>query len=257
MLRSRITTCLLLKDRGLYKTTKFGNPKYVGDPINAVKIFNDKKADELIFLDIDSTVQKKEPDYDLISIIASKCRMPICYGGGIKSISQIRRIIGLGVEKVSISSAFFDRPELLLQASEEFGNQSIVLTLDIKKYGFINKKYRVFSLNGKKMQRFDFENILPNLRAYGIGELFINCIDREGTLLGYDFELVEYLSQLVDVPISVNGGASSYSDLNKLIKRFHPIGAAAGSIFVFKGKYKAVLIQYPDLAEKSQICNLD
>ena len=178
MLRSRIIPTLLLSNKGLCKTTKFANAKYVGDPINAVKIFNDKEADELIFLDIDSTVNNQDPDYDLISIIASESRMPICYGGGIKNLEQIKKIISLGVEKISISSSFFRNPNLLYEAAEKFGNQSIVLSLDIKKYGLLNKKYGVFTNNGKKQEKFDFEKVLPKLGEYGIGELCINSIER-------------------------------------------------------------------------------
>ena len=255
MLRSRVIPCLLLKDKGLVKTTQFTNPKYVGDPINAVKIFNDKQADELIFLDIDCTLKNKEPDYELISIIASKCRMPICYGGGIKNLSQIKKIIGLGVEKVSINSAFFSNPDLLKLAAEKFGNQSIVLSLDIKKTGLLKKQYRVFTNKGKKMEKFDFENILPRLKEYGVGELSINCIDREGTFLGYDFDLINFIKELIDIPMTINGGASSFEDINNLINNFHPIGASVGSLFVFKGKYNAVLIQYPEPSRKEKICN--
>ncbi len=254
MLRSRIIPTLLLSNKGLCKTTKFSDPKYVGDPINAVKIFNEKEADELIFLDIDCTSQNKEPDYDLISIIASASRMPICYGGGIRNFEQIKKIISLGVEKISISSSFFNDPNLLYKSAEKFGNQSIVLTLDIKKCGLFQKKYGVFTHNGMKQQKFDFEKVLPKLSDYGVGELCINSIERDGTMIGYDLELIKYIRDKINIPLTVIGGASSYSNIKELVKTYNPIGASAGSIFVFKGKYRAVLIQYPDDSQKKDIC---
>lgn len=260
MLRSRIIPCLLVHNKGLVKTEKFSvaNGKYVGDPINAVKIFNEKNVDEIMVIDIDATVEGREPDYDMIKNVATECRMPLCYGGGVKTVEQVRKIIKLGAEKVAISSAALSNPDLLRNMSDAVGAQSIVLVLDIaKKKGlFGGCHYEIITHNGKKKSGKRLYNFLDEIKVIPYGELVINNIDLDGMMTGYDLEMCDKVRELTDVPLTFLGGAGSYNDLKKLVDRFGIIGAAAGSIFVFKGKYKAVLIQYPLPNEKKNILSL-
>lgn len=254
MLRSRIIPCLLIHDGGLVKTQKFSNPKYVGDPINAVKIFNEKEVDEIIVADIDATRLNKEPDYLLIEQIAKECRMPFCYAGGITKPEQIEKIISLGVEKVAIGASVIDKPDLITNAAVRVGNQSIVVVMDVKKSGLF-QKYEVVTHNATRptgINPIDFAKQAENL---GAGEILINSVNNDGCMNGYDFDLVSAVRSVVQLPITVLGGASSLDDFNALIDKFGIIGAAAGSIFVFKGKYRAVLIQYPTQEEKNKIFN--
>ena len=189
MLRSRVIPCLLLQNKGLVKTVNFKDPKYVGDPINAVKIFNEKEVDELMFIDIDATSKATEPDYALIEKIANECRMPLCYGGGIKSVEQAQKIIKLGAEKIAISSIFFDRPEVINEMAAVIGRQSVVVVIDIKKNFF--GKYKIYTHNGTKEIRQDLDKTLSILEKIGIGELVINSINCDGEMKGYDINLVD------------------------------------------------------------------
>ncbi len=249
MLRPRIIPCLLVKNKGLVKTVKFGSPKYVGDPINAVRIFNEKEVDELIVVDIDASIQNRDPDYNLIKNLAAECRMPFCYGGGVKTVDHIQKIISLGVEKVAISSAAMETPELVSKSVSIVGSQSIVIVLDVKKSGLL-RKYELFTLNGTTKSGITPTEFAKKVAALGAGEIVINSIDCDGTMSGYDMNLVEAVREVVTLPITVIGGAGKHEDLVGLIKRFGIIGAAAGSLFVFKGKYRAVLINYPNRADK-------
>ncbi len=253
MLRPRIIPCLLVHDKGLTKTVKFGPGKYVGDPINAVRIFNEKEVDELIVLDIDATVEQRAPDMHLIKSLATECRMPLSYGGGISTVDQVRQIISLGVEKVALSAAAIQNPKLISEAAKTVGSQSIVIVLDVKKSFW--GKYEVFTHNGKKSTGRDVFELAKMVEDQGAGELVINSIDRDGVMKGYDYELIKKVRELVDIPITALGGAGSLQDIAKLIKQHHVIGAAAGSLFVFKGIYKAVLINYPTLAERTKLIN--
>lgn len=254
MLKSRVIPCLLVKNGGLVKTVKFDQPKYVGDPINAVKIFNEKEADELIVMDIDATAHGREPDFQLIKNLAAECRMPLCYGGGVKTVGQFKKIIGLGVEKVAVSSAALDDPKLVARAAEVVGNQSVVVVLDTKKKRF-GSKYELFTHNGTKSSSQSVTEFARTMESLGVGEIVINSIDRDGGMAGYDLKLVEQVRNAVSVPVTALGGAGSLGDISELIGRFGIIGAAAGSLFVFKGKYRAVLINYPDQFEKNKIVN--
>ena len=251
MLRPRIIPCLLVHNKGLVKTVKFKNPKYVGDPLNAVKIFNEKEADELMVLDIDATVEKREPDYKMIENLAAECRMPLCYGGGIKTAQQAQHIFNLGVEKIALSSAVIDNPTLVTEIAEQVGAQSVVVILDIKKKmfgGYVN-----YIENGKKKTKIDLNKFIIQLQDMGVGEIVINSIDDDGVMKGYNFELIDTIKPLINVPLTVLGGAGTADDLAKLIKTYGIIGTAAGSLFVFKGKYRAVLINYPNQDEKSSL----
>ena len=252
MLRPRIIPCLLVKDKGLVKTVNFKNPKYVGDPINAVRIFNEKEVDELIVLDIDATGENRGPDYKMIECLAAECRMPLCYGGGVKTVDQAQRIFGLGVEKVAISSAAVENTDLVTRLAEQVGNQSIVVVLDVKKR-LKDSKYEVWTHNGQKNTEKCPVAFAQQLEKRGVGEIVVNSIDNDGIMKGYDLALVEKIREAISVPLTVLGGAGSLQDIGQLIKKYGIIGAAAGSLFVFKGKYKAVLINYPSRTEKDAL----
>jgi cyclase len=249
MLRARVIPCLLVRNGGLVKTTRFGDPKYVGDPLNAVRIFNEKQVDELIVVDIEATVAGREPDYGLIASLAAECRMPLCYGGGVKTVDHIERIVALGVEKVSLASTAAYDQNLIEQAAQRVGSQSIVAVMDVKKSGLLGV-YEVFTHNGNKKVGRNPVEMARQLESLGAGEILLNSIDRDGTMTGYDLALIDSVRNAVRLPMSVLGGAGSLDDMRQLVNRYGVIGAAAGSLFVFKGKYRAVLIQYPQPAEK-------
>ncbi len=249
MLRPRIIPCLLVHNGGLVKTVQFDKPKYVGDPINAVRIFNEKEVDELIVADIDASVFKREPDYTMIKNLAAECRMPLCYGGGVKRVEQVEKIISLGVEKVAISSAAIENPGLITQSAEVVGNQSIVVVMDVKKSKW-GRKYEIWTHNGKKKTGIDPIEFARKAQELGAGEIVVNSIDQDGVMKGYDLELARLIREAVTLPITVLGGAGSLKHLGELIDAFGIIGAAAGSLFVFKGVYRAVLISYPNRSEK-------
>ncbi len=252
MLFPRIIPCLLVRDKGLVKTVNFKNPKYVGDPINAVRIFNEKEVDELMVIDIDATIENREPDYVMIERLAAECRMPLCYGGGVTTSHQIQKIIQLGVEKVSISTAAIANPSLVTEAAEKVGNQSVVVVLDVKKK-FLGGKYEVFTHNGLKATGKSPLDLALQMEKLGAGEIVINSIDLDGTMKGYDFSLIDKIRNSIRIPMTVLGGAGSLEDIGKLINKYGSIGASAGSLFVFKGVYKAVLINYPNRLEKSRL----
>lgn len=252
MLRPRIIPCLLVKDKGLVKTVQFKDPKYVGDPINAVRIFNEKEVDELIVLDIDATLEKRGPDVNVIEHLAEECRMPLCYGGGVKTSEQVLRIVQLGVEKVAISSAALENPNLVAEAAERVGNQSVVVVLDVKK-GPKGGRYEVWIHNGCKATGKCPIDLALQMERLGAGEIVINSIDNDGLMKGYDLDLVDKIREAISVPLTVLGGAGSLQDIGQLINKYGVIGAAAGSLFVFKGVYRAVLINYPNRAEKDAL----
>lgn len=247
MLRSRIIPCLLVHNKGLVKTINFKDPKYVGDPINAVKIFNEKEVDELIVLDIDATIEKREPDFKMIKNLATECRMPLCYGGGVTTPEQAKKIIKLGAEKVALSAAAINNPELVNAIGKEVGVQSVVVVIDVKKKGLFGK-YEILTHNGKKSTGLNPIDFAKKMEEIGVGEIVINSIDNEGTLKGYDLKLFDNIRQKISVPLTIMGGAGSSKHIKDAINQFGIIGAAAGSMFVFKGKYRAVLIQYIDKA---------
>lgn len=251
MLRPRIIPCLLIRKKGLVKTVKFGPGKYVGDPINAVKIFNEKEADELIVLDIDATANGAEPDFALIQKLAAECRMPLCYGGGVKTVEQAKRIIGLGVEKVAISSAALADPQLITAIAAEIGSQSVVVVLDVKKSFF--GKYEVYTHNGQKGSGRSPVDLARLAESLGAGEVVLNSIDLDGQMKGYDIDLAKKVREAIKLPMSVLGGAGSLDDIGKLISNCGVVGASAGSLFVFKGSLRAVLINYPTGVERDAL----
>lgn len=244
MLRSRIIPLLLLRGNGLVKTQRFSDPKYVGDPINAVKIFNEKEVDELTLLDIDATVSGRAPNLTLLEDIASESRMPLCYGGGVKDAETAAKIIALGYEKVSVSHAALERPELVREITDRVGRQSVVVTIDVKKEGLFGGGYRVYSRNAKQKHKLDPIEFAEQCAELGAGEIVLNSIDRDGMMQGYDIALAAKLRAAVTTPLTIVGGAGSAEHLRTLTDKLGPIGAGAGSLFVFKGKYRAVLISY-------------
>lgn len=258
MLRSRIIPCLLVHKKGLVKTTNFKDSKYVGDPINAVKIYNEKEVDELIVLDIDATVEGRGPDFEMIKNLAIECRMPFCYGGGVTTVEQAKKIISLGAEKVALSSVAIKTPKLLADIGKAVGIQSVVVVIDVKKKGFLGGGgYDIYIKNGKEKVSVKLKELILDLNKIGVGEIVTNSIDRDGAMQGYDLALVEMIRELTEVPMTVLGGAGSLEDIRNLISTYKIIGAAAGSLFVFKGKYRAVLINYPNKEEKKELYQLN
>lgn len=255
MLRPRIIPCLLIHQGGLVKTKFFKDPKYVGDPINAVRIFNEKEADELMVLDIDATAKGVEPDFELIAKLAAECRMPLCYGGGVTTVEQVARIVDMGVEKVAISAAAIVNPLLLAEMAAEVGRQSVVAVLDVRKHsGLFSRGYEICTHNAKIAHKLNPVALAKELQDAGVGEIVINSVDRDGQMLGYDLDLAMEVKRELSVPVTFLGGAGSLDHIGNLIGRLGVVGAAAGSLFVFKGKYRAVLISYPTPAQKNELC---
>lgn len=253
MKRPRVIPALLLQNKGLVKTTRFRDPTYLGDPINVVKIFNDKQVDELIFLDIDATVERRSPVLDFISKIAAECFMPLAYGGGIQNLDQVKVILGLGVEKVSVNTQAIENPSFVRSAAELFGSQSIVVSIDVKK-DFLGR-YRAYTHGGRKNTGRDPHDVAIEMEAQGAGELFLNSIERDGTMQGYDLELLKRISTAVNIPVVACGGAGGVPDLVTAVREGGASAVAAGSMFVFQGPYRAVLISYPARAELQEAFN--
>jgi len=251
MLTTRVIPCLLLKGQGLVKTLQFKDPKYVGDPINAVKIFNEKGADELILLDIQSTLENRRPQMKLISEIASECFMPLCYGGGIRRLEDIKEILGLGVEKVAVNTAAVETPDLIRNAVERFGSQSIVVAIDVKQNA--KGEYEVFTRGATVGAKLEPVELARRMEKIGCGEIFLNSIDRDGTMRGYDIELIRRVSQAVSIPVVACGGAGRLSDFREAVVLGGASAVSAGSFFVFHGKLRAVLITYPSEQELKEI----
>jgi imidazole glycerol-phosphate synthase subunit HisF len=242
---NRVIPCLLLKEGGLVKTTRFARPRYVGDPINAIRIFNEKCVDELVFLDIDASRAGREPDYDLIGRIAGECFMPLCYGGGIRSLEQARRIVALGVEKIALNSTAIDRPALVAELSRELGSSSVVAAIDVKR-DWLGRE-RVYHPGRRRVTRLDPVAHARTLVEAGAGEVFLNSVDRDGRYVGFDTDLIRRVTAAVNVPVIACGGAAGLDDMRGAFDA-GASAAAAGSLFVFYGPHRAVLINYPDYA---------
>ena len=252
MLRPRISPCLLIRNGGLVKTVQFADDKYVGDPINAVKIFNEKEADELIVVDIDASAKGAAPNLKLIAQFAVECRMPLCYGGGIKTVEQARTIIGLGVEKIAISSAAVENPPLISAIAQEVGSQSVVVVFDVRARAN-GAGYEVWTHNGRRHTGKLAMDAIQEAEALGAGEILVNSIDHDGKMKGYDLTLAKRVRETTKLPMTILGGAGSLTDMGRLIETCGVIGAAAGSLFVFKGPHRAVLISYPNRTQKDDL----
>ena len=243
---NRIIPTLLIQDGGLVKTVKFKNPKYVGDPINAVKIFNEKEVDELILLDISATKENKEPNYKEIEDIVSEAFMPIGYGGGIHHLAQIEKLFKIGVEKVILNTAAFENEKLITEASRIYGNQSIVVSLDYKKD--IWDDYKFYTRSGNEKIKRKCVEVVKNIEELGAGEIMLNSIDKDGTMTGYDLELFAKLANQVSIPVIASGGAGNIQDFVNAIQS-GASAVAAGSMFIYQGVHRAVLISYIKSAE--------
>ncbi|OCW57010.1 AglZ/HisF2 family acetamidino modification protein [Hoeflea olei] len=242
MLTTRVIPTLLLRQGGLVKTTKFSKPVYVGDPINAIKIFNTKEVDELILLDITASREGRPPAFETIGNITAECFMPLAYGGGIRTVEDIRSILKAGVEKVVLNHAALATPDLVRRAAEEFGSQAIIVSIDVKKTLF--GAPRVYSASGAPVAEKDPVAWARQLEALGAGEIYLTSVDHEGTMAGYDLALVEAVSAAVSLPVIASGGAGRVEDF-RAAKEKGASAVAAGAMFVFQGPHKAVLITYP------------
>ncbi len=248
MKRVRVIPVLLLKGRGLYKTVRFRKPNYLGDPVNAVKIFNDKEADEIIILDIDASKKRREPDYKFLAEIAGECFMPMTYGGGVSNKSQAAKLFNLGVEKVVINSHFYKNPSLIKEISDSYGSQSVVVSIDYKRD--YRGKNSVYSHGGTVKECKDPLSAAKEAAEAGAGELLVNCIDREGTLNGYDNEILREITASVQIPVIACGGAGGMEDIFKAVAIGNASAAAAGSMFVYmRDPPDSILIHYPPPAE--------
>lgn len=246
MLRTRVIPVLLIKGEGLYKGVKFKDFKYVGDPINAVKIFNDKEVDEICILDISASVENKEPNYKLINEFASECFMPCCYGGGIRNFEQVKKIFDLGIEKVAINTGAVEVKNLIANIAKHYGSSSTVVSVDYKKNLF--GKSTVYIKQGTTNTKLDVLDFAKQCEQEGAGELILNSIDRDGTMNGYDLELIQKISSQIKIPLIASGGAGNIIHLGQAVK--HGASAvAAGSMFVFHGKLRGVLINFPSQEE--------
>jgi cyclase len=249
----RVIPCLLLRNNGLVKTVKFKDSTYIGDPINAVKIFNEKEVDELIFLDIDATRNKKEPSFDMIQNIASECFMPFAYGGGIQFLNQIEKIIKSGAEKIIINSNAFLQKNFVREAVNQFGSSTIVVSIDVRK-GFF-EGYSVYIKGGTHNTGKNPVEYAKEMEAQGAGEIFLNSIDRDGVMEGYDIELIKSVAHSIRIPVIACGGAGKLDDFRSAVSQGGASAVAAGSFFVFHGKRRAVLITYPSYQEISNLFN--
>ena len=248
MIRTRVVPALLLDGDALVKTTKFKSPIYIGDPSNTCRIFNQMEVDELILFDIRASSKKRGIQFELLKKILSECFMPICYGGGVKSLEDFRKLFYMGVEKVSVSSMLFENPRVLKEAIKTYGAQSIIATLDVKTSWF-RKTKSVYLFNGRQKINLPMDEVIARVKACGVGEIIVNNIDREGTWQGFDCELVRYVAERTDVPIVALGGAGNKQDIKQVVEYGHASAVALGSMAVFQSKGMGVLVKFPKLEE--------
>jgi cyclase len=246
MLTHRVIPCLLLSNGGFVKTIKFRDPKYVGDPINAVRIFNEKEVDELMVLDIDASKKGRGPDYAMVEQIACECFMPLCFGGGIKTLDDARRLFGLGVEKVCLQTQYLLDPTIIQQIAEQYGEQAVVVSIDVKRSFF--GKPTLFSHARKETENWAWLRMLKTAVDLGAGEILLNAVDRDGTQKGMDLELIRQASEAISAPLIAVGGVGSLTDIKAAINN-GASAVAVGAYFVFQGPHRAVLITYPRYEE--------
>lgn len=244
MLQTRVIPCLLLKDDGLVKTIKFKNPAYIGDPINTVRIFNEKEVDELIFLDIQASVLNREPNFKLLTEIANECFMPLAYGGGLKKLDQVKRIFNIGLEKVAINTSACVNPNFITEIANLFGNQAVIASIDVKK-NFFGKNEVVYK-SGSQKQKLSPIEWAKEIENKGAGEILLTSIDRDGTWSGYDLELIKSITSVVNIPVIANGGAGSIKHLVEGKKIANASALALGSMVVYQKQGMGVLINYPE-----------
>ncbi len=244
MLRTRVIPTLLLRNESLVKTVRFGKFTYVGDPCNTVRIFNELEVDELVFLDITATKEKRQPNFDLLADIANECFMPLTYGGGVATFEQAQRIFHIGFEKISINNACVHDPQFVTRLSEYFGAQAVIASIDVKKNLF--GKYQVMTLNGKESISKDPVEWAQELEKLGAGEILLTSIDREGTWQGFDLELVRTVADAVDIPVIAQGGAGTIDHIGDVVKQGNASAVALGSMVTFQKQHMGVLINFPD-----------
>lgn len=242
MLKHRVIPALLLKGAGLVKTFRFDFPRYVGDPVNAIRIFNDKEVDELMLLDIEASKSGAEPNYSLIEQIAGECFMPLAYGGGVRTVEQAARIFSLGVEKICLQTAALAEPALVTRLADRFGSQAVVVSIDVKRSWL--KRPLLFSAARRKVRKEPWLQTLQSLVTAGAGEVLLNAVDKDGTLEGMDLALIREASEAIQVPLIALGGVSSLADIKSAVES-GASAVAAGAFFVFYGPHRAVLITYP------------
>ncbi|MCB0194933.1 MAG: imidazole glycerol phosphate synthase subunit HisF [Anaerolineae bacterium] len=243
MLMTRVMPCLLLRDGALVKTVKFKDPGYIGDPINAVRIYNEKEVDELIFLDITATVENKTPPFKVLSEIASECFMPVAYGGGVRDLADIKTIFKLGIEKVAVNSYAVENPTFIREAADTFGSQSIMVAIDAKQVS--PGHYEIYTRGGRRATGLDPISFAARMQEMGAGELLLTSIDRDGTQTGYDIDLIKQVTSVVDIPVIACGGAGKVSDFGQAVRAGGASACAAGSMVVYFGRNRAVLINFP------------
>jgi len=251
MYRPRVIPILLLKGKGLVKSIKFKDYRYIGDPINAVKIFNDLKADELVFLDILASKEKRSISLDFVRNVGDEANMPFAVGGGIRTIQQIKEIINAGAEKVVINTYAVENPNFIKEASDIFGSSTIVVSIDVKKK-FLGKK-QVHTMAGTKAIGLNPIEFAKLMQEKGAGEIIINSIENDGLMTGYDLDLISQVSKVVEIPVVAAGGAGTLSDFKKAVKESYASAVAAGSMFVYHGPRRAVLVNYPNTRELNNL----
>lgn len=251
MIQARVIPALLLKGHGLVKTVKFKDPTYLGDPINVVRIFNDKEVDELVLLDITATPENRGPQFDVLKDITSEAFIPLAYGGGIRSMEDVHTLQGIGIEKLILNTSSVENPALVREIADHAGSQAVVVSIDVKKT-FLGK-YEVFTRCGQKKTGLDPVKHAIEMEKMGAGEILINSIDRDGVMQGYDIDLVKRVADAVSVPVVACGGAGNLEHVGEVIKQGHASAAAAGSLFVFQGPLRGVLISYPSRQELKKI----
>ena len=251
MIQARVIPALLLKGQGLVKTIKFKTPRYLGDPINVVRIFNDKEVDEIVLLDITATPEKRGPHFEMLKSIASEAFIPLAYGGSIRSMDDVHTLLGIGIEKLILNTSAVENPALVREIADHAGSQAVVVSIDVKK-NFLGK-YEVFTHCGQKKTGFDPVKHAIEMEKMGAGEILVNSIDRDGMMQGYDIELVKKVADAVSIPVVACGGAGNLNDVAEVIKQGHASAAAAGSIFVFQGPLRGVLISYPAYQELKKL----
>lgn len=243
MLSVRVMPCLLLRRRGLVKTVKFKDAAYIGDPINTVRIFNEMEVDELVFLDITASPENKAPQFDLIEEIANECFMPFGYGGGLRSVDDIHRLFDLGAEKAVLNTVAIKNPNLVSEAARRFGSQSVIVSIDARRN--LWGRYQVHGNGGRENTKLDPVEYAVRMANAGAGEILITAMDRDGTFSGYDLELTRSVAEAVSVPVIACGGAGTLPDFQKAVWDGRAAAVAAGSLFIYQGAHRAVLVNYP------------
>ncbi len=253
MLRARVIPSLLLLDDALVKTTKFKNASYIGDPINTVRIFNELEVDELVFLDIAATNNQRSPNLRLLAEIANECFMPLGYGGGLNNFQIVKDIFSIGFEKVVLNSVCYEQPQFITRVAEHYGNQAVVVSVDVKKNIWGN--YEVFSHSGKRRQKKNLIEWVVELEQLGAGELLLTSIDKEGTWSGFDVNLIKGVTEAVSIPVIAHGGAGNIQHIVEVVKQGHASAVALGSMVVYQQKGMGVLVNFPDEADLINVLN--